>query len=66
MRAGCRNPALLHKHNHISIDNGRQAMGDHKAGSPLHKPVKPGLNCLFMHAVQRTCRLIQKQNIGIA
>ena len=66
MCAGRNNLALIHQQNYIRIHNGRQPVGNNKAGSPLHQSAKSILNRHFANTVQRAGGFIQQQNIRVA
>ena len=59
------NLSIFKNENLIRFLNGRETMGDDKAGSPLHLPFHGFLNQEFQTGVNRGSRFIQNENFRI-
>ena len=52
--------------NPVGILDRRESVSDHDRSPPLHQPIKCLLHELFRLRIERACRLIEDQNLGIS
>ena len=65
MVAALHNLAVIHDNDKVGIPDGRQTVGNHNAGAPLHDSLHGILYGLLGAGIHIGCGFIQNQDFGI-